>query len=1313
MDETIKCANCSKPVEAGYFFCPLCGSPLNQCSKCKNYYNSKDLTHTLCELCLSSEMKAQEKNETSEEAPISENEKAENAMEIYEDVTIMSVDIMGSTWMIQDLDAEEANNLIAPVFKVMKDTVEQYEGSIIQSAGDGVVASFGAPKRLEDHALFACMAAISMHEKAKLINEVIELRIGLHSGKILLEMLGNQTHTSYVITGETVDLATKIEKMTKPDSISISESTLNQLNNAQFFPLGFINSSEKKVNIYELKAVQTELQISVKVQSADSVQDLPQMENLRKHATVMFVRIKASSLTSDNHKLLGKCSIALKSALNAISFFTGKVIHLTSNEIVATFGAPQAVENHALRACLAALMIKEEVKSIDSAIEFYIGLNSGKIFLQALDDQKQKYDITGPTVNLAARMQQTAQSDTIQIAKNTYALVENSVSVTALGDAQIKGFKNKIELFELNSVKENRLFETENKPFFSAYKGREAEIHLFHESLIKVQNHKGMAIHFSAQAGQGKSRLCYELTHLEIVKDFNIYVTSGSYGRKNILLSPVINLFFDVFNFEKQNFNGNYVKAIIENSLIDEKSPLKLNSTLSLLGINPDDSSWDQMEPSLKRKNIFNTGIKILTSLSLQKPLILVIEDLHFIDNETESFLDQLIASIESFPLLILLTSRTEYQDHWSSRSNYIRAPLIPLYHTNGEEMLDELLGDDSSLTPIKSKILAEWDGNPFFLEEIVKFLVNNKILIGFAQNYHLNISALVERMQLPDTIFTVLQTQIDRLPLLQKRILEIGSVIGESFKINMILELMNIDIKELTDSLEDLCKSQLLCKERFYPEEAFAFKNLLIGEVCYNNVLLKTRKTLHAKLFFYFENIYKDLSQEQIQVMAHHAFLGEQWEKAFLYNTKAAEETFLMNALKLSMHFYKQALVASEYLENTLEIEEKIIYMHVEISHLLLRLGQFNDQEKHLKIGMKLAIASGHIPLQCTLYYFQTLFDLASKNVKEASEMAEHAYELALKSNSRDAMIVSQNALIHTNLFSGKYHEIYPLVNALIDSLPYLDYYPELCRVPFAYMSKTWMLLAQGRTGCFADVENDPKSILHVKTSSEINLSSFFIHLGIGLHYYLKGDYEKALFYLKNGLKISSQIDVVIGIPIFASLLGCICLREGKPEEGKQYIHQATNVGKVIDFTFISALFLDTICEGMYLTGNLQETKKWIDVAVKICEERQIKSPLPGILRIEAMVDFYLNTSDFVATEKKIKKSLEMAEELGLIPEKAHIHLTLANFYLESEKEKLFKSELSKALEIYNKLEMPYWKKYCEKLLTKTSCPIQEPLFQ
>lgn len=1305
--DNIKCLGCNNPVQEGYVFCPFCGMPLHQCPKCKNQCKPHDFFCNKCGQSLNEEKSAPKPKDFSDYSAFQVNgksERSENQKEFYRNVTVMSVDIKGSTSLIQDLDPEEANNLIAPVFKVMKDTVQQHGGAIIQSGGDGIVASFGAPKLVEDHALRACLAAISMNKSAKSINKAIELRIGLNSGEIVLEIVGNQHHVDYSITGETANLATEIEKMTEPDAITISESTLNLLgNNVQVFPVGVINFAKKKVNVYELKTIQNDgFQLSVKLPTV-FLQDISNMEHLRKHATVMFAKVAVSlAATPENPEVIANLrSDALKLMLNTIYRFTGTVIHITSNEIVATFGAPHAVEDHALRACLASLAIKTEIKSIDARLEVFIGLNSGKIFLEALDNQNLKYDISGPAVNLAARMEQTAKPNTIQITKSTHVLVEKNVVAETLGNAEIKGFKNKIEVFELISVKEKIMFEMDNNSFSSSFKGRELEVNIFNKSIAQVRNYKGMVINFSGPAGQGKSRLCYELTHLETVKDFAVYVVSGSYSHKNILLSPIIDLFCNIFNVEKEFADEEYIKEVVKNTVSSLDSSFAFNSTLSLLNINPNDKVWDEMEPFLKSKYIFKTGIDILSNLSLQKPLILIIENLHFVDTETESFINQLISSVESAGILLLLTSRPEYHDIWVNRSNYIRLFLNPLYPANGQEMLKELLGSDSSLEAINNKILSEWGGNPFFLEEIVKLLVSNKILIGSKNSYRLNVFPLVEKMQLPDTIFTVLQTQIDRLPMLQKRILEIVSVVGGSFKFSLIQELMVIDIKDLTGAISELCQNQLLCEKRIYPEPEYAFKNLLMGEVCYNNVLISTRKSLHAKLTSHFENTYKEPSQEQIQMMAHHAFLGDQWSKAFIYNVKAAKETFLMNAHKLSMHFYAQALSAAEFLKKDEELKEQIIYVHIEMAHLLLRLGLFEEQENHLKKGLELAIASQNIPLQCALYMFQTTFFLASKNVNDASEIAERAYELAQKSNSRDSMIVALSALIHADLFIGKYDEIYELVDQLVKVLPSIHYYPESCRVPFSYMNKAWLMISQGLTGNFAQAENDPKSLMYTENVYGMNLKSFFVNLALGLLYFKKGDYDKAIAYLNDGLKIAFEIDIVIGIPMLASALGCICLREGKVKEGEEYITQAINVGKTINFSFISALTFDSICEGAYLTGDLKKTQEVVDIAFKICQERQLQSPLPCLLRIEAMVDFHQQKSTHQAIEKKIMRSLKMAEELGLVPETGHAHLALANFYQEIGEEVFFKNELFKALEIYKQQCMSYWIRYCNELLT------------
>lgn len=1029
------------------------------------------------------------------------------------------------------------------------------------------------------------------------------------------------------------------------------------------------------------------------------------LEEMRKHITVMFVDVKDSTALIQNldpEEARNLLSPILKNIKDAVYQYDGTIVHTLGDGIVAMFGAPKTQEDHALRACLAALRMQSVTESINKSIQIRVGLNSGEVLLEVVGKYHQEYDIAGPVVNLASRMEQTARPGSIQITKSTYVLVENYIVAKSLGSVEIKGFRNAIHVYELAAIKGNKmLFELKDRPTFSRFIGRDKEINALTNLLAEVKKCKSKIVNIVGQTGIGKSRLCYEFIHNDTTRGCTILITGGLTHTKSIYLAPIINLFQELINIEEFNINQdeNEIEDILKPLVKHIDFPYALSAALALLDITPKDEKWAQLAPVLKHKYIFQVGLEILSNASKHNTIILVIEDLHWIDSASEEFLNFLFSNLVNAPIFFVMTSRTEFKDNWSAYSHYNKLILKSLSSDNQKILLTELLGTDVSLKPIMEKILYGSDGNPYFMEEMIKLLIADEIIIHTNSHYQINPSALVNKVELPETIYNILQAQIDLLSPLQKNVLQASSVIGEQFAYHLIPQIINISQKELRQTINELIDEQYIYEVSLYPEPIFSFKNAMVQEVFYTNLLISQRKLLHSKLFAFFENSYKDPGPTQIQTIAYHAYLSENWDKAFFYKVKAARNTFLMNALKLALHLFKQALSAAVHIERSPINTEKVIIVHMGIAHIYLLLGQFEKQESHIAKALELAFSSKNIVFQSVLYGFKAIFYLGVRNVNESLEFANYAHELAKKSNSFDALVLSLNALQHVYLYTGQYKKLFEVCHKLIQSLPTLNYLPNLEKIPIGHLAHIilfWVSGQAGKTISKSMQENWLKSInIH-----QVSVSSHLVNSGFGIYLYLKGDYVEAINYLKRGLNCSIELENILSLPLLYSILGCIYLRQNKLKKGKQCIQQAISIGKSINFAFLTGLGLNFVCEGSFLLGDYQKTKELLTLAFNICEERQLLATKSILFRINAEVDLKLPNPDYLAIEKQLKQALQMTKKRGLLAEVAHCHFALAKFYQHIEDDVHFKKELEYSLNSYKEFNMPYWISQCEELL-------------
>jgi tetratricopeptide (TPR) repeat protein len=391
-------------------------------------------------------------------------------------------------------------------------------------------------------------------------------------------------------------------------------------------------------------------------------------------------------------------------------------------------------------------------------------------------------------------------------------------------------------------------------------------------------------------------------------------------------------------------------------------------------------------------------------------------------------------------------------------------------------------------------------------------------------------------------------------------------------------------------------------------------------------------------------------------------------------------------------MQLYSRVLLAGEHINKDKETIEQLFYVHLEISHILLRLGKPQEQEIHLTQAFELAQMSKSTLLESMAFTFKTMNCLGSGNVEDSVELATHAYELAEKSNSDDVLLVSKSSLMHAYFFTGQFKKLYELGTSVVDNLPDLSYFPDFHRVPSGHLAYVNMFCAKSIEGDFISMKARQKEWLASTNLEEISTSAYFVSCGLGINLYYQGDYEKASFYLLTALRNAAELQNIMVLPLIASALACINLRRGKLAEGRKYLEQAIHVGKLVRFSFITVVSLSSICEGLLLLGEFEKAREFLNMAFDICKKRHIHWLTPSFLRVEAELDLHLSEPNYSQIEQKIQEALNLAQASELQAEIAHCHLALAKLYKKMGETESCREASNKALETYKKLDMPYW---------------------
>ena len=493
------------------------------------------------------------------------------------------------------------------------------------------------------------------------------------------------------------------------------------------------------------------------------------------------------------------------------------------------FGAPIAHEDHALRACYAALAMQaamqdytEEVRrsrGLGRTLRSRVGLNTGEVVVRTItSDLYMEYSAVGQTTNLASRMEQLADPGHIILTTSTLRLVEGLVQVKALGPVPVKSMTEPVEVYELTGASSiRRRLQAAVARGLTKFVGRSPEIDVLNQALEQAGARHGQIVAAVGEAGVGKSRLLYEFIHSYRTQGWRVLESASvSYGKATPYF-PIVDLLRRYVHIEDGD-DARTIRAKVTGHILtlDETLQETIPALLFLLDVLPEDSQFLQLEPHQRRQQTLDALKRILLRESQVQPLVLAFEDLHWIDLETQALLDSLVESLSRTQLLLLVNYRPEYQHSWASKTLYTQLRLDPLPPESAEALLKALLGDDSSLEPLKKLLIERTEGNPFFLEESVRTLVETQVLAGEPGTYCL--AQDLPAIQVPPTVQAVLAARIDRLPQDEKSLLQTASVIGNEVPFTLLQA-----IAEIPDEALHPCLTQLQAAEFLYETNLFS----------------------------------------------------------------------------------------------------------------------------------------------------------------------------------------------------------------------------------------------------------------------------------------------------------------------------------------------------------------------------------------------------------------------------------------------------------------------------------------------------------
>ena len=1024
------------------------------------------------------------------------------------------------------------------------------------------------------------------------------------------------------------------------------------------------------------------------------------LEGERKQVTVLFADLKGSmELLADRdpeeaRKLLDP---VLERMMEAVHRYEGTVNQVMGDWIMALFGAPLAHEDHAVRACYAALRMQEVVKRYAEevrraqglTVRIRVGINSGEVVVRAIgSDLHMDYTAVGQTTHLAARMEQLADPGSILLSPGTLELAGGYVEVRSLGLVPVKGLADPVEVYELTGAgtARSRLQATAARGL-TPFVGRDPELAHLVRAQELARGGRGQLVAIVGEAGVGKSRLYHEFAHSHRVQGWLVLQASAVSHGKSISYLPVIDLLKAYCKLEERD-DHRALREKITGKLftLDESLKPLLPAFFGLLDVPVDDPQWQALDPAQRRHQTLDANKRLLLREAQAQPVVVIFEDLHWVDTETQALLDSLVASLPAARLLMLVNYRPEYQHSWGSKTYYTQLRLDALPAENAGELLEGLLGADPRLAPLKTLLTERTSGNPLFLEESVRILVETKALTGTRGAYRL--AQPVEAIQVPATVQSILASRIDRLPLDEKRLLQSAAVIGKDIPFALLQAIAELPEEDLRRGLAHLQAAEFLYEKNLFPDLEYTFKHALTHDVAYGSLLQDRRRDLHATVMETIEALYADRPIEQIERLAHHAFRGDVWTKAVGYLRQAAGKALGRSANREAVAYLDQALSALAHLPESREAKELAIDLRFEMRSSLFPLGEVGAMLTVLRDAERLADALDDQRRLAWVSVYMSQYCWVTGHLAEARAFGERAGAIAETLADSGLRAVSNYYAGAACFGSTDYRDAEGFLHTALRSLEGDLSRERFGLAGFPSVMARWLLASSlAERGEFSEALVHGQEGLQIAEELRHPYSLILMCWGLALLYTLEEELNRAVVHLERALALCHDWTVPVLSPVTAGFLGYLQVLSGRVAEGLSTLEGGARDQEASGLALYHSRLVLWLAEALMRANRLEDALAQAERAQTITRER-------GERGLEAWASWLLGEiasrrepTVVESAEGHYRQAIALADAGGLSPLLARCHSGLGRLYRRGGRRSAARECLALATALYRQM--------------------------
>ena len=1026
------------------------------------------------------------------------------------------------------------------------------------------------------------------------------------------------------------------------------------------------------------------------------------LEGERKQVTVLFADVKGSMDLAEQvdaeawHKILNRFFEILSDGVHR---FEGTVNQYTGDGIMALFGAPITHEDHAHRACYAALRLGDDLRAYSEELKrtkglnfaARMGLNSGEVVVGKIgDDLRMDYTAQGHTVGLASRLEQLADPGKIYVSGHTADLVSGFFKFRDLGAFELKGVREPLHVYDLEGPGEMRTrLDVSRARGLSCFVGRAGEMETLERAITSAIEGNAQVIGVVAEAGVGKSRLCYEFVEKCRARGLTINESHCVAHGTSVPFLPVLEMLRGYFGYTEHD-DGKTVREKMAGKLLllDDQFKESLPILFDFVGVPDPEKPGPKIDPEAAQRQLFGLIKQLIQVEGKRQPGLILIEDLHWIDAGSAAFLDALIEAMPGSPGLLLVNFRPEYHAGWMKKSYYQQFPLLPLGSEAIAELLGHLLGKDSSLAGLGNRISEQTRGNPFFIEEVIRSLAEDGVLEGTRGAYRL--ARPVEEVTIPATVHTVLAARIDRLQEREKQVLQTAAVVGKEFPESILTRVTDLPDIELGESLRALTAAEFIHEAAIYPEREFEFTHPLTQEVAYRSQLADRRKKIHGGVAGAIAELDSEKLDERAALLAHHWERAGETLEAAIWHHRAAEWAGARAPAEALRHAQRVRALLDDIAESPEAMGLGLMAM-LQILTYGIRMGLSDEEStKIFSEGKSLAERSGnvHVLQILTVYYAATHVSLGRN--AEGLELAREALRLAGQTGDEALILGANLTLMYALNQSGCPEEAVAVAERAFSRPPadpclgsdILGFPPYIQGLNIRGVA----LLNVGRMKEAGRVLEQARELARKHDEREV--------LGWvqGNHVWLAantGETEQVLACAREAFEIAEKLGSAISRVLAHWSMGLAHALREEWQEGAADLEQGIALARETrSALFMEPMMLSYLGECHAALGNAARARQVADEAVAICNKRGRDSHQATAHLFRGRVLLRTGGDEAAADiDASLADAMRVAQRMGVKWVEPHIHEARAELARLRGDEAARQSELRTALRLYREM--------------------------